>query len=632
MPTAPTESASAATELTAQLRGALLTPDDPAYEAECAGYNLAATRRPAFVVVAEDADDVAATIRHAADRGMRVDVLSTGHHAASSTGSVLITTRRMSGVEIDPLARRATVEAGALWGQVVEAAAPHGLAPLTGSSPQVGVVGYTLGGGLSPTLGRAFGWAAEHVTAVELVTADGTQRRVSAEEHPDLFWAIRGGGAGFGVITSLEFGLFPVQRMYAGGLYFDGADTEAVLRAYARLAAGAPDALTSSVALMRLPPLPSVPEPLRGKLSVHVRIAFLGDSEDGDALLADLRRSAPLLIDAVRDMPYADFAEIHSDPVDPTPFAERTTMLSTLTEEALQTIVRLAGPAADCPVPVVELRQLGGALARSSSNPAAVDHLDAAFSLWTACIGMPADAADAVRYAERLIDELAPWTTGRRYRNFLGDDAPASAYSPDTWERLGGIRRAHDPAGTFETDHPTDAAPSRENETHPMTTNTTTPAATTIEDRLAIADVLHRYAEGLDLGDAELLGAALTEDAIVDLTPATERLGMAFPVLQPRSAVIDALMTYVGPLDTSHSVSNLQVEAGEREATARCYCQGRHFLPDEGPDPAATRHALMMSRYDVRLRREPDGWRIAHLIISLAWFEGDPLVLVAMGG
>jgi hypothetical protein len=165
-----------------------------------------------------------------------------------------------------------------------------------------------------------------------------------------------------------------------------------------------------------------------------------------------------------------------------------------------------------------------------------------------------------------------------------------------------------------------------------MTTHTATTAPATIEDRLAIADVLHRYAEGLDLGNADFLQAALTEDAIVDLTPATERLGMAFPVLQPRSAVVDALMTYVGPLDTSHSVSNLQVEVAGDEAKARCYCQGRHFLPGEGPDPAETRHALMMSRYDVRLRRGPDGWRIAHLIISLAWFEGDPLVLVAMGG
>jgi FAD/FMN-containing dehydrogenase len=631
MSTAPTESVSDAAELAPLLHGALLTPDDPAYEAECAGYNLAATRRPAFVVVAEDADDVVATVGFAARRGLRVDVLATGHHAASYAGSVLITTRRMSRVEIDPLARRATVGGGALWGQVVDAATPHGLAPLNGSSPLVGVVGYTLGGGLSPTLGRTFGWAAERVTAVELVTADGTLRRASAEEHPDLFWAIRGGGTGLGVITSLEFELFPVERMYAGALYFDGADAEAVLRAYARLAADAPDALTSSVALLRLPPLEAVPEPLRGRLSVHVRVAFLGDPADGEVLLAELRRSAPLLIDAVRDMPYADFAQIHTDPVDPTPFAERTAMLTSLSEEAIETVVRLVGPAADCPVPVVELRQLGGALARTTSTPAAVEHGDAAFALWTASIGMPSDVGPAVAYAERLIAELGPWTTGRSYRNFLGDGEPATAYAPDTWQRLGAIRRAHDPAGTFTTDHTTDAAPRRENGTDPMTPQTSTPAPTTIEDRLGVADVLHRYTEGLDLGDAELLGAALTEDAVVDLTPATERLGMAFPVLQPRSAVIEALMTYVGPLDTSHSITNLQVDVAGDEATARCYCQGRHFLPGEGPDPAATRHALMMSRYDVALRRGPDGWRIAHLKISLAWFEGDPLVLVAMG-
>lgn len=247
-------------DLAAQLTGPVLGPEDEGFAAECAPFNLAVAHRPRVVVGAANSTDVQVAVRFAAQRRLPVAVMATGHQATvPADGAVLITTHRMAQVSIDPAARTARVTAGARWQQVVDAATPFGLAPLNGSSPLVGVVGYTLGGGLSPTMGRAHGWAADHVTALEVVTADGELRQVDAASEPDLFWALRGGKSNFGVVTAMEFALFPVEQLWAGGLFFDGADAAAVLRAYARVTADAPDELSSSIALLRLPALPGVP-------------------------------------------------------------------------------------------------------------------------------------------------------------------------------------------------------------------------------------------------------------------------------------------------------------------------------------------------------------------------------------
>jgi FAD/FMN-containing dehydrogenase len=207
-------------------------------------------------------------------------------------GAVLITTGRMDGVEIDPAARTARVAAGAHWQQVVDAATPVGLAPLNGSSAKVGVTGYVLGGGLSPTMGRTYGWAADHVRAIEVVTADGTWRRATPTDEPHLFWALRGAKGNFGVVTAIEIDLFPVTTYFGGGLFYAGEHTAAVLHAYREWITTAPDELNSSVALLRLPPLPEVPEPLRGRLVVHVRVCHLGSVSDGERLVAPLRAVA----------------------------------------------------------------------------------------------------------------------------------------------------------------------------------------------------------------------------------------------------------------------------------------------------------------------------------------------------
>jgi FAD binding domain/Berberine and berberine like len=358
----------------------------------------------------------------------------------------------MTGMEVDPEKRRARVEAGVRWQQVIDAAGKHGLAPLNGASPVVGVVSYTLGGGLGP-LGRAFGWAADHVHAFELVTADGTVRRVSADQHPGLFWAVRGSKGNFGVVTALEFDLMPVATIFGGAMYFAGEVASDVLHAYQSWTKTLPDEMTSSVALLRLPPLPEVPEPLRGKLSVAVRISYLGSTEDGEQLIAPLRAVGPRLIDTVAEMPYTAVAAIHMDPTDPLPGYDRTTALRDFDAEAVEAVLELAGPDVDTPMLLVEIRHLGGALARRPKHPNAVGNRNAAYSFLTVAVGPPDEAATLLAAQEELINALEPWSTGGMLLNFIAGHVPADrhreAWSPEDYTRLRALKATYDPYNLF---------------------------------------------------------------------------------------------------------------------------------------------------------------------------------------
>ncbi|MCM3302264.1 nuclear transport factor 2 family protein [Streptomyces pseudogriseolus] len=561
-------------------------------------------------------------VRFAAQRRLPVAVMATGHQATlPADDAVLITTHRMAQVSIDPTSRTARVAAGARWQQVIDAAAPLGLAPLNGSSPLVGVIGYTLGGGLSPTMGRAHGWAADHVTSLEVVTADGELRHVDAASEPDLFWALRGGKSNFGVVTAMEFALFPAARLWAGGLFYDGADAAAVLHTYAEVTADAPDELSSSIALLRLPALPGVPAFLADRFAVHVRISCLGPAAEATRLIAPLRAAAPVLADTLGPMPYASFAEIHNDPADPAPFMERTAMLRSLPAEAVEEILSAAGPTADCPVHFVELRHLGGALARTADN--AVGHRDARFALWIVGVGAP-DAFTAMNvYADELLQRIRPWSTGGRYLNFMaaqdtGVSDVRAAYDEAGYRRLRSVKTRFDPDNLFRLNH--NIPP----EEHPMSDD----KLQLLIDHAAIADALHRYTAGLDHGDADLLASSLTEDAMVDLTPATNKIGLDFPVLKPRDTAVGALIPAVGPLDTSHVISNIRATVHGDTAHVNCYATAQHYLPQEGPKPDRTRHALMMNRYDADLTRDGNAWRISRLTIDNAWFEGDETVLL----
>jgi FAD binding domain len=310
-----------AASLAATIAGSVLLPGDAGYDDERAVFNLNHELLPAVIVVPQSAADVQAAVVFAARQHRPVLVKTTGHQiVGSARGAVVIATHRMNDITIDTVGRTSRVGAGVLWSKVIAKAAKAGLAPLNGSNPTVGVSGYTLGGGLSPTLGRSHGYAADHVRSLDVVTADGELRHVGAESEPDLFWALRGGKGNFAVVTALEFDLFPVSRLYGGGIYFPGEWTADVLRAWTAWHPSTLETMVTSLAVMRMPSMPQVPEPLRGKFLVSVRIAYNGTTADGERMVEPMRAVALAVLDTVRDMPYIEVASIHNEPTDPVPY------------------------------------------------------------------------------------------------------------------------------------------------------------------------------------------------------------------------------------------------------------------------------------------------------------------------
>src|SRR5215471_21685961 len=282
--------------LRAAIAGPVFVPGKAGYGQARQAWNLAVDQRPSLVVVAGSVADVVQAVRYARAHGMRIAPQGTGHGAAPLEpldGAMLLRTTPMRKVEIDPATRTARAQAGAVWQDVVVPAAEHGLAGLAGSSPNVGVTGYTLGGGLG-WLARRHGLAANSVTAAELVTPGGDLVRADAGHEPDLLWAVRGGG-GVGVVTALEMRLYPVGELYAGDLFFPIGRAAEVLHAWREWTATAPDDVTSLVHLLRVPPLPEVPEPLRGRAFAILEAACLGDTGTGAELIQPLRRLGPEL-------------------------------------------------------------------------------------------------------------------------------------------------------------------------------------------------------------------------------------------------------------------------------------------------------------------------------------------------
>jgi hypothetical protein len=443
------------------LDGPCFTADTPGFDDEVAVFNQAVSHRPAVVVGATAAADVCEAVRFASQHGMDVAVLATGHGPALPAGptSVMITTKRMSTVEIDCAKRTARVEAGVRFGQLVDAAASCGLAPLAGSAPGVGVVGFTLSGGASPTMGRRHGWAADHVTCLDVVTADGQLRRVSGRSGGELFGALLGGRGNFGVVTAMEFALFPVARLYAGALFFSGEHARDVLRAYRRFTATAPEDATVGVALLNLPPLPHLPSFMQGRLAVALRISYVGDPLDGERLIEPLRRAAPVLLDTVTDIPYTDFGGISADPTDPAAAVEHFGLLRDLTDEAVDAVVAVAGPGTPSRVNIVDIRHLGGAFARPPAIPNAVGARDAAYAFFALTVVPPGgDVAGYLDSGRELTAALAPWMHDMAHPSFQGPgDATESgtrrAYDPETYRRLREVKSAFDPLNRFRTNH-----------------------------------------------------------------------------------------------------------------------------------------------------------------------------------
>ncbi len=439
------------------ITGRIATPSDPDWDEARAAWNLIADQNPEAVALVESTEDIATTVRFAAQHDLRVAGQGTGHGAAPLgplEGTILIKTERMRGIEVDPGARTARVEAGVLSAELGIAAGEHRLSALPGSSPDVGTVGYTLGGGMS-WLARAHGFACNHVRAIELVTADGEARTVDGENDPDLFWALRGGGGGYAIVTALQLELLPIADLYAGALVFPAAVGVEAVRTYRDWAASLPDEVTSIVRFVTPPPIPDVPEPIRGVPLLTIGAACIGEEASGEATIAPLREIGETIMDTFEQMPTAGLSHIHMDPENPVPGIGGGVPIAALPDEAIDAFTAAAGPGSGSPLLLSELRHLGGAVGRPAENGGALSHLDAGFVMYSVGMPMTPELGEAIRgHLHHLEEAMSPWTADGSYFNFTERPCDVDAILPaEVCSRLAEVKRHYDPDDRIVANH-----------------------------------------------------------------------------------------------------------------------------------------------------------------------------------
>lgn len=434
-----------------ELRDVIALPGQEGYAAGHTGFDQAVQQRPAMVLRAGTITDLIAGVKLAKADGLGVGVQATGHGlTVPADDGLLLNTGRLTSVRVDPSLRTAWLEPGVTWDTVIEAGAAYGLAPLCGAAPGVGAVSYTIGGGLG-SLGRTFGYAADLVARIDLITADGELRSVTPGQHPDLFWGVRGGGGNFGVVAGLEIQLVAVSELYGGGLYFPGEAAGKVLPAFLDCLTDAPDELSLSLMVLRFPDLPALPAAIRGRHCCHVRVAYLGEREVAERHLGSLRRAADLLLDTVRLLPMREIGTIHGDPTLPHPVQSRSLVLRSIDEHLVQALLNHVGP--DVPS-VVELRHLGGALARPPAVDNCVGHRGGVLNVFTSAYPIVSQFPAAEVEQLALLEDLQPWSDGGALLNFLAGPhiTPAdvrAAFSEQDFERLRTIKAEWDPGNIF---------------------------------------------------------------------------------------------------------------------------------------------------------------------------------------
>ena len=441
--------------LRARLSGQVLTPRDADYDTARQTWNLTVNQHPALIVLAKTSKDVAETIRFPDARDLGVAVKATGHGTLrAADGSLLIVTSQMTDVIVNAAAGTAWISAGAKWGHVLEQTQALGLAPLLGSSPDVGAVGYTLGGGMG-WLARKYGLSADSVNRFELITANGEMVNASATENADLFWGLRGGGGNFGVVTGMDIQLCPVTTVYGGNLFYPIHKAKDVYSHYRRWIANAPDELTSSMVLMNFPPFPSVPEFLRGQSFVIVRGCYSGPVEQGEELVKHWRTWQAPLVDDFKAMPFSQVATISNDPLDPMSSHSSGAWLKDISDETVDILIRYAVPRNGPPLlTFAEVRHTGGAISRVDSQSAAYGNRDAQHILQVVGSAPTPEVHAAVRqHISQLKRALTPHLHGGVYLNFLeGSEARKSTragFSQETYRRLEALKAKYDPKNRF---------------------------------------------------------------------------------------------------------------------------------------------------------------------------------------
>jgi FAD/FMN-containing dehydrogenase len=442
--------------LRARFSGPLNAPGDAGYDDARAAWNLTADQRPVLVAEPRTADDVVALVRFAREHGLRVAPQGTGHNAparAGVDGSILLNTRLMRGVEIDFEGRSARVEAGALCADLTAPASELGLAALAGSSPDVGLVGYTLGGGIG-WLARAFGMCCNSVLSFDVVTGEGERLHVDAEHHPELFWALRGGTGSPAVITHMELRLIAVPELFAGAMLWPWERASEILHAWRAWTRDAPETATTSARILQVPPFPDIPEAVRGRQFVVIDGAVLGSEAYAAEVLAPLRALEPEIDMFAASVPIA-LSYLHMDPESPVPGIGDHALLGELTAETIDAMVAVAGHESDSPLLMVELRHLGGALARAVEGAGARARIDAPYIYFA--VGIPATPELAAAIPARLAqmqETLAPWVAPGAYLNFAERPTDLSAaFGPDTFRALQAVKSTYDPHDTIHANH-----------------------------------------------------------------------------------------------------------------------------------------------------------------------------------
>jgi len=447
------------------ISGRVATATDPDWDEARAAWNLAADQHPEAVAFVESADDVANVVSFAGRRQLKVSGQGTGHGAVALSpldDTIVIKTERMRRIDIDADRRTARVEAGVLAVELGEAAQRCRACSLPGSAPDVGVVGYTVGGGLS-WLGRRYGFACNRVLAIELVTADGESRRVDADDDADLFWALRGGGGSYAIVTALHLALLPIAELYAGALLLPAELGADAVRAYRDWTATVPDEVTSIVRFLRPPPLPDVPEPIRDRPLLTIGAACIASQAEGEQLIAPLREIGEPIMDTFEQIPAEQLSRIHMDPEHPVPGLGHHAAITELPNEAIDAFVQAAGPEAGSPLLLAELRQAGGALGRESENAGALSKLDADFLMLGIGLPMTAELGTAIAgHLDHLHDAMQPWACDGGYLNFAERPCDLDAIlPPETCARLGEIKRRWDPEGMIVANHAVSPASSQ---------------------------------------------------------------------------------------------------------------------------------------------------------------------------
>ena len=454
MPSSPHSAASLAAEvqdLRQRVTGTVALPDEVGYEA-AEPWNRTAVVRPAAVVSVADGDDIVEAVRFATAHELKIAVQATGHWGASHGADVLLVhTGKLSECSIDPTTGTARVGAGVTAQTLIDAAAEHGLAPILGSAGSVSVAGFISGGGVGPMV-TTYGLSSDYVRSLELVTGDGQRRHVSALDHPDLFWAVRGGKVSAGIITELELELVPLETLYGGAIYFDVSDASAVLHEWASWSDNLPEQVTTSIAFVEKPPVPGVPEVLAGRRTVTVRFASTLSAHVNEQLLAPIRTAAEPILDTVSTMPYREIGQIHAEPTTPVPLIQDQRLLTSLPSQAVDAIVDVAGPGSRSPLPVVELRRFGGALLQPRHHASAFSNRDARYALTGIGILAGPDPAAVETALHDTLEAVAPWSTGVSLANFAARADPqavANAYDDETRGRLRIIADRYDPSGVL---------------------------------------------------------------------------------------------------------------------------------------------------------------------------------------